>query len=671
MKKCLALAILAGCCATVIAQNQVTVNSEPLGAERFKVGPGGAISPAGYSERVSERVWNNGLFGGVNAAGSSLGAFHHRHLMSINWAPGPWAATAVHMIDGIDGIGYGTAGFADIPGSTIELRFYEQSSVSLDGFTGVGTSMIDASATPALTLVLEYPQGLPRTGSGYGVGWDVIPPAADLPAGNYWLDAVIINGSTGQPLLPADDNYRLWGGTTSGDAVNPCYQQGTGSNDMGYDRNGDGVYAGAAAPGSGTLERTRYQFGPAAGQTNNRPLTGLWAFYGDVTVPPPVCGTEAENFSLGADNAFASDTESIGTNGIKKYCFTITQDAIDANYGYLNIDTEGSNNAFAIAVFSAGGTLIASDDGGGTGILGSNSQLSFGIGRLAAAGLNGLQYDGRHYDASTGALGLSAGQYYLFVVPSDGGPPAFGGGFTASGTGAGGTAVVRIQTNATNLTAPPAAAQPESTVLVGGAFEDPPVAPGAQSAPTAMAGGVPLWYSINLCRDADSNVGNSVTFNSQDGAFTATFGMYIFNSVGNLVGTAQSAAGVANVVFDNSLPAGQYFIGLTYNGGGPQGDVAPNAATDGRFHLRGRNLSNGYTITTSVFVNWLDCPSLIPCELADTNCDGSLNGFDVEVTEQAVNGDFSNFCLQSADLNNDGAENGFDVEFSEFLTLNC
>ncbi|CAG1010077.1 hypothetical protein PHYC_03792 [Phycisphaerales bacterium] len=60
-----------------------------------------------------------------------------------------------------------------------------------------------------------------------------------------------------------------------------------------------------------------------------------------------------------------------------------------------------------------------------------------------------------------------------------------------------------------------------------------------------------------------------------------------------------------------------------------------------------------------------------PCDVADTNCDGSLNGFDVEATEQAVNGDFSNFCQPSADLNQDGAENGFDVEYSEYLTLNC
>ncbi|CAG1010939.1 partial Serine protease AprX, partial [Phycisphaerales bacterium] len=49
----------------------------------------------------------------------------------------------------------------------------------------------------------------------------------------------------------------------------------------------------------------------------------------------------------------------------------------------------------------------------------------------------------------------------------------------------------------------------------------------------------------------------------------------------------------------------------------------------------------------------------------DVNCDGAVNGFDVQATEEAVNGDFSNFCQSSADLNGDGTENGFDIETEE------
>ncbi|CAG1007098.1 hypothetical protein PHYC_03391 [Phycisphaerales bacterium] len=49
----------------------------------------------------------------------------------------------------------------------------------------------------------------------------------------------------------------------------------------------------------------------------------------------------------------------------------------------------------------------------------------------------------------------------------------------------------------------------------------------------------------------------------------------------------------------------------------------------------------------------------------DVNCDGSVNGFDIEAMEQAVNGDFSNFCQPDSDYNQDGSVNGFDVEAVE------
>ncbi|CAG0952379.1 hypothetical protein PHYC_00268 [Phycisphaerales bacterium] len=60
----------------------------------------------------------------------------------------------------------------------------------------------------------------------------------------------------------------------------------------------------------------------------------------------------------------------------------------------------------------------------------------------------------------------------------------------------------------------------------------------------------------------------------------------------------------------------------------------------------------------------LRIPLTLTCD-PDVNCDGSVNGFDIEATEQAVNGDYSNFCQSTADLNNDGAENGFDIETQE------
>jgi hypothetical protein len=49
----------------------------------------------------------------------------------------------------------------------------------------------------------------------------------------------------------------------------------------------------------------------------------------------------------------------------------------------------------------------------------------------------------------------------------------------------------------------------------------------------------------------------------------------------------------------------------------------------------------------------------------DVNCDGSADGFDVEVMEQAVGGDVTNFCQPDTDWNGDGSTDGFDVEAVE------
>jgi hypothetical protein len=49
----------------------------------------------------------------------------------------------------------------------------------------------------------------------------------------------------------------------------------------------------------------------------------------------------------------------------------------------------------------------------------------------------------------------------------------------------------------------------------------------------------------------------------------------------------------------------------------------------------------------------------------DVNCDGSADGFDVEVMEQAVAGDLANFCRADPDFNRDGSVDGFDVEALE------
>jgi hypothetical protein len=72
--------------------------------------------------------------------------------------------------------------------------------------------------------------------------------------------------------------------------------------------------------------------------------------------------------------------------------------------------------------------------------------------------------------------------------------------------------------------------------------------------------------------------------------------------------------------------------------------------------------NRGSTGTDSVLVTIN--PGAASCD-ADVNCDGSADGFDVEVMEQAVGGDMSNFCQADPDFNRDGSVDGFDVEAVE------
>ncbi|GJQ31129.1 MAG: hypothetical protein HBSAPP03_30130 [Phycisphaerae bacterium] len=52
---------------------------------------------------------------------------------------------------------------------------------------------------------------------------------------------------------------------------------------------------------------------------------------------------------------------------------------------------------------------------------------------------------------------------------------------------------------------------------------------------------------------------------------------------------------------------------------------------------------------------------------ADVNCDGAVNGVDVEIQELAVGGVFDDYCQPDADFNQDGAVNGTDVEAVELV----
>ncbi len=158
--------------------------------------------------------------------------------------------------------------------------------------------------------------------------------------------------------------------------------------------------------------------------------TGLDAYWTDVSwqfnewvpVPPPVGAIDLGVIAdIGPDPDLVI-TSTLAAAEIKWYKFTIAEGAVNPGK-YLDIDTEGSllvtGNDTEIALYSASGLFLKTDDDDGSGLL---SQLTFGdVGPRPAVG-NGLAYNGRD-----GAL--AAGTYYLAV---GGYNSTFSDGFTAT-----------------------------------------------------------------------------------------------------------------------------------------------------------------------------------------------------------------------------------------------
>jgi hypothetical protein len=123
------------------------------------------------------------------------------------------------------------------------------------------------------------------------------------------------------------------------------------------------------------------------------------------------------------------------TNTVRWMQLCLNAPVSDALGRYLNIDTEGSPDDLAIALYDSAGALIATDADSGSGV---NAQLTFGMGRAAGIG-TGAQYDGRDGE-------LPDGTYWLAVGPAN---TSFASLFTAlpAGTASGATSTVRLHTN--------------------------------------------------------------------------------------------------------------------------------------------------------------------------------------------------------------------------------
>lgn len=188
---------------------------------------------------------------------------------------------------------------------------------------------------------------------------------------------------------------------------------------------------------------------------------------------------------VATDGTFKQTNVGMTPSAIRWFRFTTPAVNRDAGSA-LDIDTEGTAlsgpvpaNATAIALYNAGGLLVATDTVDGSGSL---SQLTFGRGGRPATG-TGAGYDGR--DGST----LPAGTYYLAVIGGSNAVP-FANDFTINSfsDGRSGTLNVRVRYYA-NFAPPP----PGSITLD-------PLTDGALSSAAASVpvGGPAAWFRFTV-----------------------------------------------------------------------------------------------------------------------------------------------------------------------------
>lgn len=627
MKKSLLVAMIAGAaaqCAWAQSEDMTGIPVQAWGPEHVLNHPQG-----GYGARTPVAMWDSGLPAETGGGFAGPGADPTGVIRVIGDDIIPSAAAGVAGGYSIIGVRFGAWVAANNTVDTADHRM-----TVYPTFNAAANPVY--SGTPIEEIAVRVGGHIGANGQGFFFPADIaIAGGVTFPAfagGFLYMDVVDDVTLPTPTVVTGINNIRRANGT----------MPAGGGNLLGY----------FSANGSTVMNSTNYT--PAAGAaypTNWRAAFATLRVDAVVVEPPA-------DFDMGCvSDGTTSHSFTLADNDVYWINMCLNGDATDEaglDGQFCDVDTEGSAGAqAAIAIYDATGALVGSDiESAGSG---SNAQMSYGVGRRASVG-DGVQYDGRSSRANA-VHGLAAGNYKIAVAPL-GSSFSSGWAVTATGTGGGATLNVRTNANGTAL-APSVAPNPE---LDMGQL----VAPGGQIPAGAVGSYQVRWFKFNTCRTTDAS--NTVQVNMNGSATTASTAMYLFNGSGGLVSFSTFGAGGIAPPMDfndtNVLPAGDYYLAITYQG------VNLSQMSD-RWHLRSTNGSNGFNMQGEVLVSWPDCPSLVPCELADTNCDGSLNGFDVEATEQAVNGDFSNFCLQSADLNNDGAENGFDVEFSEFLTLNC
>ena len=655
MKKVLLLALLAGGVSQAVAQTGA--DPVPGSLQLQAMEPGVAPGP-GYrkidgrfvrfdSPSVSNRAVGY-VYDNINVAWTrpltATGAGLGNRIVSddTQFAPGPWATQAVRNLSAFD-VGTFNANAGSGPFDLL-FEVFDINDHNYLGQGGVNNPAILDTSVPLGEFVY----------TGFNPGVNIInwfanldSPGADIavPAGDSGviirLTAGVFNAGDGSftPNLGAAQAGGFALGSSGPFTVGGAFTDyinaaGIGFTDISYGRDVptggifDGVISGnevinsAVNPGN-DRRTTLIANGPAA--TPNSWYNLFWGWRGDIQAAAPAC----ESFALGADNAFASDTEALAANGVKWYCVTLASDVIDENNKFIDFDTEGSLADAAIAIYNGEGALIVADDDSGSGV---NAHLSFGMGRRAAVG-DGIQYDGRNFDDSTGVIrGLAAGTYFVAVAASSN-VASFGDGFSVTGNGVAGSVTLRVRTNEA-AGALEASVAPIATRIVGISAEDPIVAPGAQSVTVELPGRSVNWLDVQICQASSDAAPITIAESAASSAGAST--LMIFDTAGNLIAQqAGSTATRASITFAGSpaLAAGTYYIAQSY----AVNHFSNTPETDGRWHVRPVSLDSGFEFQVEIAVSYTECTGGPSCEY-DFNQDENVDLLDAQQMAQVFVG---------------------------------
>jgi hypothetical protein len=567
MQKSLMTVLAAGACVATSAQAQDMQTPLPIG---------GKIT-VGFVDRTVNVPVYDALRGSCpNVAVAALGAGGSYIMEDVSFAPGPWGpahtgARDVNVIAHMFQTGgwTGTPVYPDTGTPTASLthifEFYEPGAFSavpmLSNPVAIGTFTGNVDVGSDFAWTVTYPVATPIALGTRQAVWVAtrgcisatttrIADAASVPANNQPA------GQTAVTYGPRFDNSV------------PC--AGASTFDYGRDSNGNDIFSGGAAALTGANIGNVNDWRTIAGVHQSLQIQG----FAKAAAPTP-------NFTF-CNLADGLTTQALtvpaGNNIVwVKICLAANVD--DETLRFLNIDSEGSGEALSFGLYNAGGAVVGFDNGSGSG---TNSQLTYGVGRSAGALPDGTQYDGRDGE-------LVAGDYYLAIAAPG---TTFGGAFSVNAAAATGVAsTLQISTNVNAGGSLPTAQAPvpdhfDHSAL--GAFTFPAVDTFAGQSPDTIPGPTDdnsdavLWSKITV--GAPGAVAGSNTYMDVDSAASdiVDSAMFVFNTNGDLVAFNDDQIALTN--FNSALS-----FGATSPGRNAANGQLRDAGNDPTFAWAGQN----------------------------------------------------------------------------------